>query len=40
VEPLDEEKKVDEIARMLGGIEKTDQSVAHAEAMISNSRSS
>ena len=39
VEPLDEEQKVDEIARMLGGIEKTDQSVAHAEAMISSSRS-
>ncbi len=31
---LSEEEKVDEIARMLGGIEKTDQSVAHAEAMI------
>jgi DNA repair protein RecN (Recombination protein N) len=31
---LSEEEKIDEIARMLGGIEKTDQSVAHAQAMI------
>ena len=32
---LTEEEKVDEIARMLGGVEKTDLSLAHAEAMIS-----
>lgn len=32
---LSETEKVDEIARMLGGIEKTDQSLAHAQAMIS-----
>ena len=38
VVPLGEEEKVDEIARMLGGIERTDQSVAHAAAMISNSQ--
>ena len=35
---LSEEQKVDEIARMLGGLEKTDESLAHAEAMISNSQ--
>ncbi len=35
VRRLTEEEKVDEIARMLGGIEKTDQSMAHAQAMIS-----
>ena len=33
---LDEEAKVDEIARMLGGIEKTEQSVAHAQKMLSS----
>jgi DNA repair protein RecN (Recombination protein N) len=27
-------EKVDEIARMLGGVEKTDLSIAHAEAML------
>jgi DNA repair protein RecN (Recombination protein N) len=32
---LGEEEKVDEIARMLGGVEKTDLSLAHAEAMLS-----
>ena len=32
---LSEEEKVDEIARMLGGIEKTEESVEHARAMIS-----
>ena len=32
---LTEEEKVDEIARMLGGVEKTDLSLAHAEAMLS-----
>ena len=31
---LTEEEKVDEIARMLGGVEKTDLSLAHAEAML------
>lgn len=34
---LGEEQKVDEIARMLGGLERTDQSIAHAEAMIKGS---
>lgn len=38
VVPLNEEEKVNEIARMLGGIEKTDQSVAHAEAMIASNK--
>jgi DNA repair protein RecN (Recombination protein N) len=32
---LTEEEKVKEIARMLGGVEKTDLSLAHAEAMLS-----
>jgi DNA repair protein RecN (Recombination protein N) len=31
---LSKEEKVDEIARMLGGVEKTDLSLAHAEAML------
>ena len=35
VRRLKEEEKVDEIARMLGGVKKTDQSLAHAEAMLS-----
>ena len=34
---LNEEEKVDEIARMLGGVEKTDESVAHAQSMINRS---
>ncbi len=40
MEMLNEEQKVDEIARMLGGIEKTDQSLAHAESMIAASKNS
>ncbi len=36
VSRLTEEEKVDEIARMLGGIEKTDESMAHAESMLSS----
>lgn len=35
---LTEEQKVDEIARMLGGVKKTDESVAHAESMIEEAR--
>lgn len=31
---LNEEQKVDEIARMLGGVEKTEASLAHAESML------
>jgi len=31
---LKEEEKIDEIARMLGGVEKTEQSLAHAKDMI------
>lgn len=34
VAPLSEIEKVEEIARMLGGIEMTDQSLAHAEEMF------
>ncbi len=33
IEFLDTENKVEEIARMLGGVELTDQSIAHAEEM-------
>ena len=29
-------KSAEEIARMLGGVKKTDQSLAHAESMIAN----
>ena len=36
VTPLAQEDRVKEVARMLGGIEQTDQSIAHAEAMISS----
>ena len=32
---LNEEEKIDEIARMLGGVETTELSLAHAEAMLS-----
>ena len=31
---LNEEEKVDEIARMLGGVERTSESLAHAESML------
>ncbi len=34
---LDEEAKVAEIARMLGGVEQTAESLAHAESMLANS---
>ncbi|MDA0978317.1 MAG: DNA repair protein RecN [Proteobacteria bacterium] len=37
---LNEEEKIDEIARMLGGIKKTDQSIAHAAEMIQGARGS
>ena len=36
--PLDEDQRVQEIARMLGGVEITAQTLAHAEEMISNSQ--
>lgn len=32
---LNEEEKVDEIARMLGGVERTSESLAHAQSMLS-----
>ena len=35
---LTKEEKVSEIARMLGGLEKTDESITHAEAMMSNNK--
>ena len=35
---LDKEKRVDEISRMLGGIDITDTTRAHAEEMISQAR--
>jgi DNA repair protein RecN (Recombination protein N) len=36
--PLDEDQRVQEIARMLGGVEITAQTLAHAEEMISHSK--
>lgn len=36
---LNEEEKIDEIARMLGGVEKTEQSLAHAEKMLGSQKS-
>ena len=36
LEELNEEKKIEEIARMLGGIAITDQSLAHAKEMLSH----
>ncbi len=39
VVPLTEEDKITEIARMLGGLKQTDESIAHAEAMISSNKS-
>lgn len=38
VAPLSETEKVEEIARMLGGIEMTDQSLAHAEEMFTTAQ--
>ena len=38
VRQLGEEEKVEEIARMLGGVKQTDQSLAHAEEMLANAR--
>lgn len=40
VHSLTEEQKVDEIARMLGGVKKTEQSLAHAEEMIASVKTS
>jgi len=34
ISPLDKPQRVDEIARMLGGIEITDQTISHAKEMI------
>ncbi len=39
VEPLDENARIEEIARMLAGIELTDESIAHAEQMLNHSNS-
>jgi DNA repair protein RecN (Recombination protein N) len=39
VVPLDDKGKIAEIARMLGGIEMTDQSLAHAEEMYQGGQS-
>ncbi len=36
--PLDGEQRVEEIARMLGGVTITDQTLAHAQEMISHSQ--
>ncbi len=34
INPLDEKQRINEVARMLGGIEITDQTVSHAKEMI------
>ena len=38
VEELDSQKRIDEIARMLGGVQITDKTRAHATEMIENAR--
>ena len=38
IDPLDERARIDEIARMLGGIEITRQTVAHARQMLDHAR--
>ena len=38
IEQLNTTEKVEEIARMLGGIEMTDQSMAHAEEMFNTAQ--
>ncbi|MBT4160233.1 MAG: DNA repair protein RecN, partial [Gammaproteobacteria bacterium] len=38
VTKLTEEEKVDEIARMLGGVEQTEESLAHAQSMLSGNQ--
>ena len=40
VERLEKEKAVDEIARMLGGVNVTEKTTAHAKEMIENARKS
>ena len=32
--PISEQKRIDEIARMLGGLEITEQTLSHAQEMI------
>ncbi len=39
VVPLDRDLRVQEVARMLGGVKITDQTLAHAEEMVGNSQS-
>ena len=36
VTPLNRSRRVKELARMLGGIELTEQSIAHAEQILGN----
>lgn len=38
INPLDEKQRIDEVARMLGGIEITDQTVSHAKEMIEHAQ--
>jgi len=40
IKVLDTEQRVEEIARMLGGVEITSQSLAHAQEMLQHSRQS
>jgi len=34
IKQLDSQQRIDEVARMLGGIEITDQTLSHAKEMI------
>ena len=38
VQPLDEEERVEELARMLGGVEITRKTLEHASEMLAGSR--
>jgi DNA repair protein RecN (Recombination protein N) len=40
VDPLEKEARVDEIARMLGGVKVTEKIRAHAQEMIENAKKS
>ena len=39
VSKLDEAQRIEEVARMLGGIDLTDESLAHARKLVSNAQS-
>ena len=39
INPLDKPQRIDEIARMLGGIKITEQTLSHAKEMIESAQS-